>query len=243
MEDKISAVDIKENSKFLKWLDNYWYHYKVPTIIVLFVVFVLLVCTLQMCSTDDKQDITVLYSGPFLMTGSEHENVRNVLNYVMPEDFNEDGRKYTELITYQVASEQQIKDMEAETDENGKPKYSINRQYYTNEYSNYSNMLMTGEFALCFLDPWLYEALAGSDRLKPLTEVFGALPDGAVGEYGVRLGDTALYQYYDVLKVLPEDTVICLLRPYVFGETSKEDIYARSVDTFKAIIFFEAPQQ
>ncbi len=241
MEDKISAAEIKDNSKFLKWLDNYWYHYKVPTIIVLFISIVLLVCTLQMCATDDKQDITVLYSGPFLMMGSEHENVRNVLNYVMPEDFNGDGRKYTELITYQVASEQQIKDMEAETDENGNPKYSINRQYYTNEYSNYSNMLITGEFALCFLDPWLYESLANSDRLKTLTDIFGEIPDGAVGDFGVRLGDTAMYQYYDVLKILPEDTVICLLKPYVFGETSKEDIYARSVSMFKAVVEFEAP--
>lgn len=241
MEDKISAAEIKDNSKFLKWLDNYWYHYKVPTIIVLFISIVLLVCTLQMCATDDKQDITVLYSGPFLMMGSEHENVRNVLNYVMPEDFNGDGRKYTELITYQVASEQQIKDMEAETDENGNPKYSINRQYYTNEYSNYSNMLITGEFALCFLDPWLYESLANSDRLKTLTDIFGEIPDGAVGNFGVRLGDTAMYQYYDVLKILPEDTVICLLKPYVFGETSKEDIYARSVSMFKAVVEFEAP--
>lgn len=241
MEDKISAAEIKDNSKFLKWLDNYWYHYKVPTIIVLFISIVLLVCTLQMCATDDKQDITVLYSGPFLMMGSEHENVRNVLNYVMPEDFNGDGRKYTELITYQVASEQQIKDMEAETDENGNPKYSINRQYYINEYSNYSNMLITGEFALCFLDPWLYESLANSDRLKTLTDIFGEMPDGAVGDFGVRLGDTAMYQYYDVLKILPEDTVICLLKPYVFGETSKEDIYARSVSMFKAVVEFEAP--
>jgi len=241
MEDKISAAEIKDNSKFLKWLDNYWYHYKVPTIIVLFISIVLLVCTLQMCATDDKQDITVLYSGPFLMMGSEHENVRNVLNYVMPEDFNGDGRKYTELITYQVASEQQIKDMEAETDENGNPKYSINRQYYTNEYSNYSNMLITGEFALCFLDPWLYESLANSDRLKALMVLVGEMPNGAVVDFGVRLGDTAMYQYYDVLKILPEDTVICLLKPYVFGETSKEDIYARSVNMFKAVVEFEAP--
>ena len=126
MEDKIVAAEIKENSKFLKWLDNYWYHYKIPTIIVSFIVIVLLICTLQMCSTDDNQDITVLYSGPFLMTGSEHAEVCNVLNYIMPADFNGDGRKYTELITYQVASEQQLKDMAAETDENGNPKYTGN---------------------------------------------------------------------------------------------------------------------
>ena len=102
-------------------------------------------------------------------------------------------------------------------------------------------MLITGEFALCFLDPWLYESLANSDRLKTLTDIFGEMPDGAVGDFGVRLGDTAMYQYYDVLKILPEDTVICLLKPYVFGETSKEDIYARSVSMFKAVVEFEAP--
>ncbi|MBQ9080234.1 MAG: hypothetical protein IJY27_04095 [Clostridia bacterium] len=240
--DKIPAGEIKDRSPFLKWLDNYWYHYKVPTIIVLFSLFVVIVCTFQMCTTSEKYDVTVLYTGPYLMTSSERSGVINVLNTAMSEDLDQDGHKSVELITYQVMSEQQLRDMAAETDENGKPLYEVNRTYYTKEYENYSNMMMTGEFAVCMLDPWLYEGLANADRLKKLTDVFGEIPEGAVGEYGVRLGDTALYQYYDALKILPEDTVVCLLLPYVFGANSKEETYAKSIQMFRDMVEFKMPE-
>ncbi len=242
MDGKIPAGEIKDKSKFLQWLDNYWYHYKIHTLIVLFIVFLLIVCTFQMCSTNSNADLTVLYSGRYLMTSDQQEGVRGVLNAVMPEDFDGADGKYTEIVTYHVMSEQQLKDMAAETDADGNPKYYVDRIYYTKEYQNYNNMLMTGEFSICLLDPWLYDSLAEAGRLKRLTDVLGAVPEGTVGECGVRLGDTELYQYYDAIKVLPEDTVICMLTPYIFGATSDEDFYAQNVEMFRAMIDFKAPQ-
>lgn len=242
MDGKIPAGEIKDKSEFLRWLDNFWYHYKIHTIIVLFALFVLIVCSFQMCTTNTNEDLTVLYAGRYLMTGEEQEGVRSVLNAVMPEDYDGQDGKYTEMITYHVLSEQQLKDMAAETDADGRPKYEVNRSYYTKEYESYNNMLMTGEFSVCMLDPWLYESLAKAGRLKRLTDVLGTMPESTVGECGVRLGDTQLYQYYDALKVLPEDTVVCILTPYIFGATSDEDFYAQNVEMFRAMIEFKAPQ-
>ena len=48
--DKIPEGDIKEKSPFLQWLDNYWYHYKMQTIVVLVALFVIIVCVLQTCT-------------------------------------------------------------------------------------------------------------------------------------------------------------------------------------------------
>ena len=43
-------------NRFLKWLDNYWYHYKWRTIVILFFAVLLIVCVVQ-CSTVEKYDL------------------------------------------------------------------------------------------------------------------------------------------------------------------------------------------
>jgi hypothetical protein len=88
-------------------------------------------------------------------------------------------------------------------------------------------MLLTGEYSLYFIDPWLYESLVENKRVQKLTDVLSSMPVGAVDEYGVRLGDTEIYKYYQVLQILPEDTIICLLHPYIYGQSSNEEYYKK----------------
>lgn len=232
--EKIPAGEIKSNSAFLRWLDNYWYHNKTKTIIILFVIFVGVILIVQMCSTEGE-DITLLYSGPVLMTGAEREEVRALISGLLPKDYDGDGQKRAEIVAYQVMSASQLKELEGGTG-------AVGPEYFTKEYQNYTNILYTGECSVLFLDPWLCEGLAESDRLQKLTDILGASPDGAYNEYGVRLGDTALYRHYKSLQILPADTVICLHKPYVFGKSSDEDSYNQAIDVFKAIINFVPPQ-
>ena len=73
--------------------------------------------------------------------------------------------------------------------------------------------------AIYLLDPWLYEELRSNHNgayLRCLYGAEGALlsepVDGLLEDgYGIRLGDTELYQSYKVLRALPADTVVCLL--------------------------------
>ena len=240
--DKIPARDIKEKSDFLKRIDNFWYHNKISVIVCSFIVFVIVICTFQMCANKDD-DVSILYSGPYLMTSTEREEIRSVFNYVMPDDFNGDGHDYVEMITYHVCSKEQLDTIESEVHSDGDT-VRVDRNYYSNEYSNYCNMLLTGECSLYFVDPWLYEDLIKNQRVKKLSDIFdGALPDGAVDEYGIKLGDTEIYRYYQVLQKLPEDTIVCLLLPYVFGQSSHEEIYINSQEMFKAIVTFEKPTE
>ena len=48
--------------KFLKWLDNFWYHHKWKTIISLFLIVVLTVCIAQLVEKEDY-DACVMYVG------------------------------------------------------------------------------------------------------------------------------------------------------------------------------------
>ena len=54
----------RKHGKIYKWFDNFWYHHKWKTIICLFLVVTILVCTLQMCRREEKGDISVMLAGP-----------------------------------------------------------------------------------------------------------------------------------------------------------------------------------
>ncbi|MGI6167896.1 MAG: hypothetical protein ACOYIA_07175 [Eubacteriales bacterium] len=235
-DEKLSGdIDIKQKSRFLKWLDNWWYHNKIIAIISLFVIVVIVICTFQMCSRENE-DITLVYSGPWLLTSTELEDVRSVFNFVLPKDYNGDGKKYVELVTFHVMSEEQILAWESEFEQ------AADRKYYSSQYESYSNLILAGECSIYLVDPWLYENLLEQGRVRKLTDLLGALPDAAIDEYGVRLGDTEIYSYYKVLHILPEDTVICLLQPGLIGSSSRKENYQRSVEMFSAIVDFKSPE-
>ena len=82
------------------------------------------------------------------------------------------------------------------------------------------------------------------EYLVDLSEMYGKTPEGAVfcanvsGEekcFGVRLGDTALYQNNSAIRVLSEDTVLCLMGPYFIGKSSDEGEYQKAVNYFAAL--------
>ncbi|MBR5314827.1 MAG: hypothetical protein IKU45_05400, partial [Clostridia bacterium] len=63
-------------NKTLKWLDNFWYHYKWHVIIGLFVIVFLVVAIGQMIDKD-KVDAYVMYAGPTSFMPSEIDEMQN----------------------------------------------------------------------------------------------------------------------------------------------------------------------
>lgn len=222
--------------KFLKWLDNYWYHYKWVTIGVAFFLMVIVVCTLQMCS-QPQEDLTVVYAGRNTLSVEEQNNVSKVLEAVAPRDFDGNGETIISLNAYGILSEEQVEEKRAETGADGKPLY-VDNSYNSKQFETYSNYIMTGESSVLLIDPWLYESLVAAGRLKGLEDALGYVPESAYGEYGVRLGDTELYKSYSVMQFMHEDTVICLLQPYIAGNSSKEEYYARELEMFEALVTY-----
>ena len=233
MEEKREERQIVLQSGFAAKMENFWYHYKWPTIGILFAVIVVLICTLQTC-TKEKEDIVILYAGRVTLSSAQTKDLARMMDGVLPEDFDKNGEKRAALSTYQILSEEQIKKIAAETDSEGRSGY-VDRSRNTDQYSVYTNYLKTGESSVLLLDPWLYEQLKGENRLRPLQEVDASLQEISADGYGIRLGDTEMYKTYGVYQVLPEDTVICLMRPYVIGRSSKAEAYQFEVDTFLAL--------
>ena len=228
LQEKTIAV---EKGKFLKWLDNYWYHYKWPTIAVAFFVVVIAVCLIQSI-TIEKKDILITYAGPTSLTGDEKLAIETALTDALPEGFGDNGREgKAGFVPYLIYSKEQIKEIEERNSESEDPIY-IDTVFIANEYSALNSQYKTGNGSIYLLEEWLYRELLKEDgtteRLKPLAEVFGETPEGAIDAYAIRLGETELYKNSPALHILPADTVVCL-HEKIFGQRD----YEKLVEAFK----------
>ena len=234
MNDKEYTGGVVIEGKVASRLDNFWYHYKWHTLITLFFVIVLTVCTVQMC-TNQRSDVLVMYAGSEQLDDNEQKNIVKILEHLAENDEISVG-----ITAYNLLSEDEIRALEAETDEDGKSLF-VNRSFYTEQYQVYHSYLMTGESSVMIVSEWLYRELESADRLRPVSELTdGVDEDARIGECGILLEKTDLYEKYDALKALPEDSVVCLVKPnFGMGKNSKEKNYKRDEALFVAIAEFE----
>lgn len=236
----------REHGKLYRWFDNFWYHHKWKTLISLFLIVTVLVCTLQMCQREETGDISVVLAGPYSFVEDETvlTSLRQCLGRYLPADYDENGVKQVDVSHYMIYSKEQIKEKEAQTDDEGNP-IRMNASTIQQNYSQYNTYITVGETSVLFLDPWLFSEMAEKEGALSDFSCFTALPEGAFAYtdkkgntqiLGVRLGDTALYRdNLAVSRVLPEDTVLCLMNPLVIGKSSNADEYRKSIEFFAAL--------
>ena len=219
----------KERGKVYKWLDNFWYHYKWHTIIISFLLVVVTVCTVQSLRTT-KYDMKIVYAGSKNIEAKEAEAIQDLFVSLVPEDTNKDGKTSLVLNKYYILSEEQLKE--------GDGKYDANRN--SNDYSNFQSYLQTGDASIMLLEPWIYESVP-KESLCKLSELFGdGIPNGAIDEYAVRLGDLDIYKHF-ALKNLPEETLVCLQMPLYHErklKSSTEKLYEMEKSTFVAFVTY-----
>jgi hypothetical protein len=238
----------REHGRLYKWFDNFWYHHKWKTLISLFLIIVILVCTLQMCQKEETGDISVVLAGPYTFVDNEAglTSLRQCLARYLPADYDENGIRQVDAVSYMIYSKEQIEEIQKGKDDNGNP-IRVNTATIQQNYSQYNTYMMLGETSVLFLDPWLFEEMAKkeNDYLSDLSELPGTLQRGAVGYtdkngntkiLGVKLGETELYQKnLAVSQALPADTVLCLMSPYFVGKSSNLKEYQKAQDFFCAL--------
>lgn len=237
--DKLPQQEIKYENKVTKWFHNYWYYYKWKVIIALFLVLVVVICTLQTCQ-NTKSDITVMYAGPFLSTSLEIPNIEAALTSVLPEDYNGDGEREVVLSMMTVYSKEQIEEIESTTDN------VIDRNNNQGELSKFQNLIVTGEYNVCLLDPWLYDMVKKEDGFAKLSDVLGYTPESAIDECAIKLSDTEFGKYFAGVNSLPMDTILCIRTPSALNSIfsgEKSEKLDQAVALVKAIVEFEAPKK
>ena len=235
--DKLPQSEIKYENRITKWFKNYWYYYKWKVIIAVFLIFVAVFCIAQACSNTDN-DMIIMYAGSFASTSLEVPNIESALSAVLPEDYDGDGRKTVAMSMMTIYTEDQIKQLEA----NG---FVVNRSNNQGELDKFQNLIVTGEYNVCLLEPWLYDMVQKEGGFAKLSEVLGYTPESAVDDYAIKLSDTDFGKYFAGVTNLPEDTYLCLRTPGALNSVlgiSKSEKFEEAVAMVKAIVEFESPE-
>ncbi len=239
--DKTNGEDIVIQSPVLKWLDNFWYHYKWTVIIVAFFVLVFAVCVTQ-CATTPHKDIYVTFSGGYTLTDDETAAIEQVLGQLSKKTFSENAPAVG-FASYSFYTEEELRELytDPETGDFDNYGFQTAKQYNSSRLSDLGQYMMTGECSIWFVSETVYEHERMKDKIAVrLSDTFQQPPAYAYDEYAVRLGDTALYQTYEALQILPADTLIVFTVSYFMGASSNKETYAQFKELYRAIIEFQA---
>lgn len=232
-----------KNRSFFAWLDNFWYHYKWHSLLSLFLVFTVTICTLQMCRKE-SYDIHILYAGEQAIDRTRGEDISDydkISQYLTRNatDRNKDGKTLVAFKDLYILDESDMKPGGSDKDnEDGKLSDSDYQRTY-NDREALRNIMLSGNYYVCLFSHEVYESYRDSGALMNLNAE-SILGEGADVVYyddtmcGIYLSSTAFAKQYPICTILPEDTVLCLKRvPY--AQTGKKD-YKASVEYIKNMV-------
>lgn len=186
--------------KLKKWFNNYWYYYKWYTVVLFAVLLVVIICTLQ-CSTAVDYDLYMTYAG--------HQNIMHSLEPIREAVKDAVTGDKAEDIEY-VA----IRDMVYVNDEIAK-EYLKNDLFFSptqnaDVVKTLQSELIAGDAYIYFIDRELFAIYEKSGVFAKLTDVLGALPESAEGEYGIRFAETEFYKSNSCFHSWGDDVILCL---------------------------------
>lgn len=205
-DEKQEAHEIAGQSKFLRWLDNFWYHYKWQTIAVL-AVAILLAVTLPQCGKSKGSSVTVTFAGGYAMSRDEQQGLKNVL-----QSLNADG---ITLGQYSIFTEEEIEKNNTYKDPNtGEERVDLagknnDRGYNLDRIRNLQSYIMTGDCGVWIVSPYVYENWFDG-RIQVVENK--------------RLGDLPIWETYGAVRFLSPDCRVILTRS-IFGETAKDKTF------------------
>lgn len=220
-EEYGEGIEIK--SPLIEKLSNFWYYYKWHTIAILFLVIVVTVCVLQMCSRVGT-DVYIMYAGNgHISRGSEDGDIpkyNKLLDIITSraEDNDGDGVVNVSMSTLTFLSPEEIE--EAENTKGQEVNYTLLKED-KESFDYYVYLGTSGDYYLCLLSPYVYDTY--TDRYSESTDGGSLFVD--VSPYldedytdyelysasAVKLSSTALWQNSATLRsILPADTLVTL---------------------------------
>ncbi len=246
MKDKFNenmSGEAASKNKILSWLDNFWYHYKWHSIVALFLIFTITVCSFQMCSKEEY-DIFIVYAGQKQIKRSseggaysEYATVNKSFEY-MAQDFDDNGKTVVSFLDLFMLSNDEIK--AAESVEGQEVNYTL----LQNNQEKFRDTMMYSTYYICFLSDTLYREYTSIDGVNIFTSL---KPYAADGNYKY-LDDGAIYLHGSGLAIenlpgicdLPENTVICMRGLSAvashFGKEENEEMFGRSEQMLRDIL-------
>lgn len=216
MEEKYEGGEIKIRSPFMEKVENFWYHYKWHSLIALFLILTVTICSLQMCNRADY-DLHILYAGQsdVRKTSGEglsaHSTLLSSLKQVT-EDYDGDEKQLLNLLTLFLPSAEEIEEINARLEAEGEG-YEVQTHIVTENADQMHQLMVLSDYYLCFLSEANY--LSYRDRAEDFFVSLSPYVGSAAVTYyegrtdAVYLHSTAFGSLPGFAE-LPEDTLICL---------------------------------
>lgn len=193
---------------FKEKLDNFWYHYKWQTIIIVSFVLIFAIGIAQIVGEKKNYDFQVLYCGGTYIDKSAHERIVGVIDSASDKVAKKDTDVNFQMLVYKT--EEKLNEMREAAEAEGES-FVFDVMENGNAYSTFTQLLVSGDQVMMILDPELYDAARENDALFEIKALFDGTPDGTTDDgYGIRLFDSRLVkEHASSFNVLPEDSIIC----------------------------------
>ncbi len=236
--------EVKMRHPVLSWLDNFWYHYKWHSIVALFLVLVIVVCSFQMCSKE-SYDTHIMYAGHKRILHTSEDGDIPEYNIIISslkrisEDSDGDGKISPAFSDLFVMSDEMKEKIEAELDKGEQ----VNESLLSTDRKTLTDRMMYSEYYVCLLAEDVYRdyrVISDIDMFLPLAPYTseGGEYEWA-GEDAIYLRSTPFYEMAGICE-LPEDTVICLRMKSqmsaVFGGDKNDEMFARAEDVVRRML-------
>ena len=241
-EEKLEDQEINTEGTAVSWISNFWFYNKWKVIIIAFATLLVTVCTLQMCG-NETEDITVLYAGSCYIQTDHFEEAKQAFSAVLPEDFNNDGRRSADIASCHVYSDEQVAERKAQALER-EDVIEINTVVNQRELQSYDQLILAGEYKIVVAEPWLYSRVKTAGGFRKLSDVLGYVPEEALDDYAVKFCELPFYeQFRDAFPNFTDDTLIAIrtessIGSALTGKKKSEKAYEQAEQTFRAIIEF-----
>ena len=204
--------------KILKWLDNYWYHYKWVTIIVAVFSAILIFCIVN-TGSGLQDDIQILYAGPEVLTDVQIEQMERSFADLLKKDYNGDGKKSVGIVNITIMSDEQLEAAQEQAELEGQT-IVYDPTLRTKAISQMKSMMGTGAVIICLLDPYVYECCEEGTFIT-LEKALGEKVENSNDEFSLWFSQTSMYSLYDCFSLLSEQTLLCIRNDVVITSNNK----------------------
>ncbi len=212
-------------------ISNFWYHYKWHSIVAVFIIIAILICSLQFCSKE-SYDIYILYAGSKQIgkTSSDSDvpeivTVMTALKAVT-DDFDGDGEKSISFQNYYYLSNEEASTLGE----------NINYSLLTQDKKTLESVIEHSEYYLLFISPAVYEQYKGEDgRMFSYLTEFKAQNQNAeyYNDSAIKLSSLDFYSLPGISS-LPDDTLICIKAPNLLA--SKDSVHLEHIENAKSTL-------
>lgn len=231
---------------FVKWLDNYWYHYKTATLIVAFVIVTVIFGSISYFKKGSPA-VYISYAGPYSFSVPQRDGARKAFEGLIGGNKLSGGREVSFSSFYYMTNEQ-IKAAYEEAEKLGEEGFKISDYQMASNLADLDLEFKGGDSLLYLVDPYLYGRYAATDDWVSLRQIFDEFPSEiSYDPYSVLLMKTDFGKYY--FPFLPEDTILAMRRissySVLVGRELEEanKMYKDGIKLFEYILSFKAPEE